>query len=44
MTLGTTELLVITLVIILLFGATLLPKLARGIIESRREFARGRDS
>ena len=44
MTLGTTELLLIALIIVVVFGSTLLPRLARGIIESRREFDRGRDS
>ena len=31
------------LIIVVLFGSTLLPKLARGIIQSRREFDRARD-
>jgi hypothetical protein len=42
-TLGSTELLLVVLIIVVLFGSTLLPKLARGIIQSRREFDRGRD-
>ena len=43
MTLGSTELLLTVLIIVVLFGSTLLPRLARGIIQSRREFDRARD-
>ena len=43
MTLGSTELLLIVLIIVVLFGSTLLPKLARAITQSRREFDRTRD-
>jgi Sec-independent protein translocase protein TatA len=42
-TLGSTELLLIVLIIVVLFGSTLLPKLARGIMQSRREFDRSAD-
>jgi len=34
---GTTELLIIAAIIILLFGATKLPGLARGVREAKRE-------
>ncbi|MBX7158907.1 MAG: twin-arginine translocase TatA/TatE family subunit [Acidimicrobiia bacterium] len=39
--LGATELLIILAVVVLLFGATRLPKLARSLGESKKEFAEG---
>jgi hypothetical protein len=44
MALGSMELVVIVLIVGLLFGSTLLPRLARAIIQSRREFSRGREA
>lgn len=41
--LGTPELLVIALVIILLFGATKLPQLAKSLGQSKRAFKEGLD-
>lgn len=43
MPLGTTEILLILLVVVLLFGASRLPKLARSISDARRELRRGDD-
>jgi sec-independent protein translocase protein TatA len=39
--LGPTELLVILLIVMLLFGASRLPKLARSLGESSKEFKKG---
>jgi sec-independent protein translocase protein TatA len=39
--LGPTELIIILLIIMLLFGAAKLPKLARSLGESSREFKKG---
>lgn len=41
MNLGPTELLVILVIVMLLFGASRLPKLARSLGESSREFKKG---
>lgn len=41
--LGTTELLVIAVVIFLLFGATRLPQLAKSLGQSKRAFKEGLD-
>lgn len=41
--LGTTELLVIAVVIVLLFGATRLPQLAKALGQSKRAFKEGLD-
>ena len=41
MNLGAPELLILLLVVILLFGATRLPKLARSMGEASREFKKG---
>lgn len=38
---GTTELLIIVGVVVLLFGATAIPKLARSIGKARAEFEKG---
>ncbi|SDO57910.1 Sec-independent protein translocase subunit TatA/TatB [Lentzea jiangxiensis] len=43
MPLGTTEILLILLVVVLLFGASRLPKLARSLSDARRELRRGGD-
>ncbi|MER5268876.1 twin-arginine translocase TatA/TatE family subunit [Actinosynnema sp. NPDC002837] len=43
MPLGTTEILLILLVLVLLFGASRLPKLARSVSDARRELRRGDD-
>ncbi|RIH89362.1 Sec-independent protein translocase protein TatAy [Meiothermus luteus] len=40
MPLGPTELLIILLIVVLLFGARKLPELARGLGQSAREFRR----
>ncbi|MFN8103451.1 MAG: twin-arginine translocase TatA/TatE family subunit [Acidimicrobiia bacterium] len=42
--LGPTELLIILGIVVLLFGATRLPKLARSLGESKKEFAQGADT
>jgi len=42
MNFGATELLLILAVVVVLFGATLLPKLARGVMETRRELHRSK--
>jgi sec-independent protein translocase protein TatA len=39
--LGPTEILLILLVLVLLFGASRLPKLARSVSDARRELRRG---
>jgi sec-independent protein translocase protein TatA len=39
--LGTTELLIVLVVILLLFGGTQLPKLARSLGQAQREFNKG---
>lgn len=41
MNLGPTELIVILVIVMLLFGAARLPKLARSLGESSREFKKG---
>ncbi|MDD5484368.1 MAG: twin-arginine translocase TatA/TatE family subunit [Kiritimatiellae bacterium] len=43
MNIGWTEILVILLIILLLFGAKRLPDLARSLGKSLREFKKGRD-
>ena len=43
MSLGVPELLVILLIVLLLFGASRLPKLARSLGEAKREFEHGVD-
>ena len=39
--LGAPELLIVLAIVVLVFGSTKLPKLARSIGESKREFERG---
>ena len=39
--LGTTELIIILVVVLLLFGSTKLPKLARSLGEAQKEFKKG---
>lgn len=41
--LGGSEMIIILLVVLLLFGSTQLPKLARSIGEAQREFKKGTD-
>jgi len=41
MPLGPTELLIILLIVVLLFGARKLPELARGLGQSAKEFRKG---
>ena len=41
MNLGTPELLIILLVVLLLFGGTQLPKLARSLGQAQKEFKKG---
>ena len=41
MNLGIPELLVVLVIVLVLFGATRLPKLARSMGEARREFGKG---
>ncbi|WP_027882519.1 twin-arginine translocase TatA/TatE family subunit [Meiothermus rufus] len=41
MPVGPTELLIILLIVVLLFGAKKLPELARGLGQSAREFRKG---
>jgi len=41
MGIGATELIIVLLVVLLLFGATRLPKLARSMGEASKEFKRG---
>jgi sec-independent protein translocase protein TatA len=43
MNLGVTELLIILAVVLLLFGSTRLPKLARSLGEASKEFKKGVD-
>lgn len=43
MNLGPTELIIVLLIVMLLFGAARLPKLARSLGESAREFRKGVD-
>jgi sec-independent protein translocase protein TatA len=43
MNLGTPELLIVLAVVLLLFGGTKLPSLARSLGEAKREFEGGRD-
>jgi sec-independent protein translocase protein TatA len=43
MNLGTPELLIILLVVLLLFGGTQLPKLARSLGQAQKEFKKGAD-
>ena len=43
MDLGAPELLIILLVILLVFGGSQLPKLARSLGEAQREFRKGQD-
>ena len=43
MRLGPTEILVLVLIVLLLFGASRLPKLARAMREARQEFEKGKD-
>jgi sec-independent protein translocase protein TatA len=43
MNLGATELLILLLVILLLFGGAKLPKLARSLGEAQKEFKKGQD-
>jgi sec-independent protein translocase protein TatA len=41
MSFGVTELLVVLAIVLLIFGSTRLPKLARSITQAKREFRRG---
>jgi len=41
MNLGATELLIILLIVLLIFGSAKLPKLARSIGQAQREFKKG---
>jgi sec-independent protein translocase protein TatA len=41
MNLGPTELIIVLIIVLLLFGAAKLPKLARSMGEAQREFKRG---
>ncbi len=43
MNLGAPELLIVLLVVLLLFGGTKLPKLARSLGEAKKEFEKGGD-
>lgn len=43
MNLGTPELIIILLVVLLLFGGTQLPKLARSLGQAQKEFKKGID-
>ena len=43
-TIGTMELLIILGIVVLIFGASRLPKLARSVGEASKEFKRGVDS
>lgn len=43
MNLGPTELIVILVIVLLLFGGTKLPKLARSLGEAKKEFEKGSD-
>jgi sec-independent protein translocase protein TatA len=44
MSFGPTELLIVLLIVLLLFGGAKLPKLARSLGEASREFKKGVDS
>jgi sec-independent protein translocase protein TatA len=41
--LGTTELIIVLLIILLIFGGAKLPKLARSLGEARKEFEKGNE-
>ena len=43
MSLGPTELIIILLIVLLLFGGAKLPKLARSLGEASKEFKKGQD-
>ena len=43
MNLGPTELIIILLIVLLIFGGAKLPKLARSLGEAQREFRQGQD-
>ena len=43
MNLGVTELLIVLAVVLLLFGSTLLPALAKSLGQAKREFEHGHD-
>jgi sec-independent protein translocase protein TatA len=43
MNIGTPELLLVLLVVLLLFGGAKLPSLARSLGQAKREFEKGRD-
>lgn len=43
MNLGPTELIIILVIVLLLFGGAKLPKLARSLGEAKREFEKGSD-
>lgn len=43
MSLGPTELIVILVIVLLLFGSTKLPKLARSLGQAQKEFKKGTD-
>ena len=40
---GSTEIMVIALVVLILFGATALPKFARSLGKAKREFEKGKN-
>ena len=41
--LGVPELLIVLAIVLLIFGATKIPKLARSVGEAKREYAKGAD-
>ena len=43
MNLGAPELIIVLLIVLLIFGGTKLPKLARSLGEAQREFRQGQD-
>jgi sec-independent protein translocase protein TatA len=43
MNLGSTELLIVLVIILLLFGGAKLPKLARSLGQAQKEFKKGQD-
>lgn len=43
MNLGATELVIILVIVLLVFGATALPKLARSVGQAQKEFKKGLD-